>query len=305
MSALFSESGSLRGILDASARALERIYRDSGEPAATQSRTTRWLAADRWFIQAQIEELDAVLSKEFCRKLNRTRLPLAGPQPRVYRTIAETLGCLVSSPLGPQALGKLLTTPALAELFAPQRLGSSLTLAELWAVPPVVKLVLIESIARSVTDWPLDSERCECEVRSAMECLHSLTRIRWSSLIESISLVHHILSQDPYGVYLKMEFDSRDLYRHAVENLASESGKSEEYIAKWAVALAWEASREEGRERECDAGYYLIGPGIRQLRRRAGLGTSFGNRLRQLALAAPNVTYAGGIAVLTALFTLA
>src|SRR5579864_8944 len=300
MSALSLETDFLRRILGTSTRTLQRLYRDlSQESPVSRPRAAEWLLADRWFIESQIDELDAALSREYCRKLARCQRHWGRPEPRVYHAISGTLGCLVSSPLGPHALGRLLTPAALAELFSPERLVASLTLAELWAVPPILKLVLLEKIAQSLSTWSLASEQCECEVRSAIECLHSLGRIRWRVLIESISIVHHILSRDPAATYAKMDFESRDMYRHVIDNLAMEARQSEEFIATLAVTLADEASRGGGRLSETHVGYYLVGPGVPQLRLRGGLRASWPTKLRELALRTPNLIYVGSILALT------
>jgi len=108
-------------------------------------------------------------------------------QPRVYRAISGTLECVVSYAYATQDLGRFLTTQTLAELFSPERFGACLTLAELRALPPVVKLVLIERIAALLSSQTLDSAESQQALRSAIECLRSLHRIRWQDLIESIS----------------------------------------------------------------------------------------------------------------------
>jgi len=300
-------SNFLREVLTKNAQTIRQVFREISQETdeASQSRMAALLLGHRWFIESQIDELEATLSREYCQKLVRAEGHANAGEPRIYRVISGTLGCVASTAFGPQALGKLLTTPALAELFKPERLGETLTLAELWAIPPVVKLVLIEIISRTVSSSHLDSARCELEVLSAIECLHSLGRIRWSALIESISVVHQILARDPSGVYLKMEFQSRDMYRHAVEDLAADCGCDEESVAHLARILAEEAFRACGDERKSHVGYYLIGPGTSHLRQRGQLRPSWPVRLRELALRVPNLIYIGGTVALTAAGTAA
>ncbi|HEV2201997.1 MAG TPA: glucoamylase family protein [Bryobacteraceae bacterium] len=291
----------LRGVLVDSARILRRVYREiSRLPAESRPPVASWLLGQQWFIQSQIEELGSALSQEYCQQLIRAEGYGQKAEPRVYSVISSTLGCVISSPLAPQALGKLLTTAALAELFNPDRLGTALTLAELWAIPPIVRLVLIEKIARSVSDRPLDSSHCESVVLGAIGCLHSLGRIRWQTLIESISTVHHILSRDPAGIYLEMDFESRDLYRHRVEGLAKQSERSEESVATLAATLAGEAVDLHDDSRRSHVGYYLVGSGIADLRKRGGLRVPWPSKFQELALRFPNLVYIGGIAIATA-----
>jgi hypothetical protein len=292
----------LRQTLAASSRTLREVYRNtSRETAALQSRSIACLLTDWWFIDSQLGELSAALSKEFCRKLQKAARFHREPESRVYGVIDSILGCVISSAFGPLALGKLLTTEALAELFGAGRLGASLSLVELWAIPPVVKLVLIEKLAQLVSTPSAAADQREREAYSIIECLHSLDRIRWSHLIESISSVHRLLSADPAGVYPRMEFESRDLYRRAVEALALEAHSEEEYIAQLAVVLAREAQASGGKK--AHVGYYLTGAGVRDLRSRGKLRRSVATCLRDVAYRLPNLAYISATAVLTTAFT--
>ena len=307
LDAVHFRSNFLGEVLATNARTLRHFFQELSLESddAKPSPAATLLLGHQWFIESQIDELEATLTREYCQKLNHAERPAAWRDPRIYRVISRTLGCVVSSTFGPQALGKLLTTAALAELFKPERLGEPLTLAELWAIPPVIKVVLLEIISHAVLRSPVDSTRCELEVLSAIECLHSLGGIRWSSLVESISVVHQILARDPSGAYLEMEFQSRDLYRHAVENIAADCDCDEEAVARLAVVLAEEALQASGDKRESHVGYYLVGPGVSRLRQRGELRPSLAVRLRELALRIPNLLYIGGTVALTAAWTAA
>ena len=50
--------------------------------------------------------------------------------------------------------------------------------------------------------------------------LRLISTFDWSEFFESVSLVEQVLRRDPAGVYGRMDFRSRDRYRHAVEELA-------------------------------------------------------------------------------------
>ena len=306
MSVAFLESDPLRKIFIGSARALERVYRTiSRDDPDSLTRAARWLQGDRWFIQAQMEELDTTLTAKLCRKLVHPQEGKAEAEPSIYGAISNTFNCLLSSPVGLHSLGKMLTTPALAELLSPERLGTSLGTAELAAVPSLVKLVLVERLARCASSGPLDSDQCGVEVCSAIECLHALARIRWQTVVELISPVHRILSQDPSGTYAKMDIESRASYRRAVATLAQESGNTEEHVARCAVTLAWQASLTAEGSAQCDAGFYLIGAGIAQLRHYGNIRAALSTRIREAVLRAPNAVYIGGIFLLTAVLTFA
>src|SRR5688572_20893451 len=84
----------------------------------------------------------------------------------------------------------------------------------------------------------------------------------WPVFVERVSIVEGILQADPAGAYARMDFPTRDRYRHSVEQLARAAKTSESAVAEVAVALA-----KEGREadplndRRHHVGYYLISRG--------------------------------------------
>ena len=84
-----------------------------------------------------------------------------------------------------------------------------------------------------------DAVRAEHQ-RQAMNHLsmgNSITSLRlcatldWNEYIEGVSLIERILQRDPPGVYGRMEFTSRDRYRHAVEALADPTGEAQVRVA--------------------------------------------------------------------------
>ena len=92
-----------------------------------------------------------------------------------------------------------------------------------------------------------DAVRAEHQ-RQAMNHLsmgNSITSLRlcstldWNEYVEVVSLIEQILQRDPPGVYSRMEFASRDRYRHAVEALADPTGEAQVRVALRAIgALA-------------------------------------------------------------------
>ena len=57
--------------------------------------------------------------------------------------------------------------------------------------------------------------------------LRLISTFDWSEFFESVSPVEQVLQRDPAGVYGRMDFRSRDRYRHAVEELASPTGEAQ------------------------------------------------------------------------------
>src|ERR1700730_11285051 len=93
-----------------------------------------------------------------------------------------------------------------------------------------------------------------------------LSTLDWRDFFESVSLIDPVLGRDPAGAYLKMEFATRDRYRHVVERISKQARVSEVEVAETAVRMAAEADHNVVvAEPRSHVGYYLIGPGRFQL----------------------------------------
>ena len=68
--------------------------------------------------------------------------------------------------------------------------------------------------------------------------LRLISTFDWSEFFESVSLVEQVLQRDPAGVYSRMDFRSRDRYRHAVEELAVPTGEGQLLLALKSVERA-------------------------------------------------------------------
>lgn len=127
----------------------------------------------------------------------------------------------------------------------------------------------------------------------------------WHAFVETLSETEQILRTDPAGFYARMDFATRDTYRHAVEHLARGRGLGELQVAQAAVALAAAAPSEPGVAVARHVGYYLVDDGrphlVRALAERPASALSPAARLRALHLLA----YLGPVATLTALGTFA
>ncbi|MEO8011760.1 MAG: cyclic beta 1-2 glucan synthetase, partial [Dokdonella sp.] len=90
-----------------------------------------------------------------------------------------------------------------------------------------------------------------------------------------LSRIEQILSTDPAGVYAKMDFATRDDYRHVVERFARKAAMPEEDVANAALRLAQDAALAHGTQAaQAHVGYYLIDAGRGQLQRGCGLNAT-------------------------------
>jgi cyclic beta-1,2-glucan synthetase len=131
--------------------------------------------------------------------------------------------------------------------------------------------------------------------------LRLVSTFDWSEFFESVSLVEQVLQRDPAGIYSRMDFQSRDRYRHAVEEQAEPSGEAQVRVALKSIERARQAAEQAPDAREAHVGYYLIGAGRRQFEKSIGWSPVFHQRLRRLFFRHATPGYLGTIALGTAL----
>src|SRR5690606_20564276 len=144
----------------------------------------------------------------------------------------------------------------------------------------------------------------EVLVSNSIGSLRELAALDWRTFVEAMSLVEHALAQDPAGVYPRMDFATRDRYRHAVEELARRGPASELDVARQAVERAASAPREAG-EPAWHVGYHLVDAGRPAFVQALGARRSWLARLRARAGRLRLMPYAGSIVALTLVFTFA
>jgi len=106
---------------------------------------------------------------------------------------------------------------------------------------------------------------------NSITSLRSISSIDWADIFEALSSVEQILREDPSGIYPRMDFESRDYYRHQIEKLAASLNSTENRIAMAAVECAEEASAlSDARDPICHVGYYIIGKGKGKLKEKTG-----------------------------------
>ena len=131
--------------------------------------------------------------------------------------------------------------------------------------------------------------------------LRLISTFDWSEFFESVSLVEQVLQRDPAGVYGRMDFRSRDRYRHAIEELAVPTGEGQLLLALKSVERARQIHVRTPDARDAHVGYHLIGAGRRQFERSIAWQPTLQARARRLFFAWATPGYLGAIAAGTAL----
>src|SRR5450759_1957691 len=145
----------------------------------------------------------------------------------------------------------------------------------------------------------------QVSISNSIGSLRFLGAMDWREFVETMSVVEQKLREDPEGVYAKMDFATRDRYRHVVEKIAKASRLSESEVARKAIQLAHEgAARKDGDDhRAAHVGFYLIGKGLPQLERMAEVRLSTAEAVRQMSCQFPLLLYFGTLVLMTVIFT--
>jgi hypothetical protein len=102
----------------------------------------------------------------------------------------------------------------------------------------------------------------QVSVANAITSIRFLDAFEWRDFFEYASLVEQVLREDPAGVYGRMDFTSRDRYRHAVEGIAKRSPLGEIEVAEAVVSHCLEAMRADPADAlGSHVGYYLVSAG--------------------------------------------
>ena len=343
-----------------------------------------WLLDNFYLIEEQIRTARRHLPKDYSRELPRLLDGLSAGLPRVYDIALETIS---------HSDGRI-DSQSLSRLVAAYQTVSVLKLGELWAIPIMLRLALIENLrrvgARIAGDrldrnqadyWAdrivgvagkdpknlilaiADMARSNPPLRSAFVAefarrlqgqgpalampltwieqrlselsltidhlvqsenqqqaadqvsmsnsigsLRFLGTMDWREFVETMSVVEQTLREDPGGTYGKMEFSTRDRYRHVVEKIAKSGRLSEGDVAAEAVRLAYESAVKKygsqgGDHRTAHVGYYLIDKGLPCLEEKAQVRLSASRTLRKMGSRFPLLLYLGAVTFMTAIFT--
>jgi len=339
-----------------------------------------WLLDNFYLIEEQIQMAKRHLPRGYSRELPRLLNSPSAGLPRVYDIVLELISHEDAQ----------IDAGSLSAFIAAYQTVDSLKLGELWAIPIMLRLGLIENLQRVATlltiaradrdlaavwidrlqdmaekdpshlvivvadmaksDLPVSSSfvaefsqrlsrqspvlhlaRSWLEQRLAEQGLtieqlvqqesqnqaanrvsvsHSIASLRflsamdWKAFVESLSLVEETLRSDPASVYRKMDFSTRDRYRHSVEAISRYSQFSEAEVAHKAVQLAADGARLKGHEdRTAHVGFYLIDQGHAKLGRMANVRWPWGTIIERSIRRFPLTFYVGGIVAMTLLAT--
>ena len=375
-----ARSRSLTPLLDDSATLLDEAYEflNAATRAAQPIPSEDWLRDNYHVVQDQVRAVRQDLPRKYYAQLAKLADgPYAG-YPRVFALARELVA---------HTAGRFDLQTLIGYVSAYQR-GVALDIGELWAIPIMLRVALIDELSRRGEDvltasrnreearrWglrimksPARADRTIEEVLTARSRAHKplppafvvellqwlrdqpstpatawqglhraleaqgdspeamlrrehqreaanqlaigniITTMRlvsasdWPVFVERVSVVERILEADPAGAYARMDFPTRDRYRHSIEQLARGAKKSESDVARRAVALAREVQGSDPQnDRAHHVGYYLISRGRFRLETDVGYPPTAGERVSRFVFSHPVLGYLGGIAFSIAL----
>ncbi len=145
----------------------------------------------------------------------------------------------------------------------------------------------------------------QVSIRNCINSLRVIAHTRWAGVVEAVSVVERILKRDPARVYARMDFHTRDRYRHVVEEIARRGHLDEHVVANGAVQCALDAKEAHVQSpRRLHVGYYLIDAGRSLLEETLGVRPDVGQRLRRAMRARPTPVHLGMISILTVVIAL-
>ena len=144
----------------------------------------------------------------------------------------------------------------------------------------------------------------QLSISNSIGSLRFLGAMDWRQFVETMSVVEQGLREDPGGVYGRMDFATRDRYRHVVEKIAKSGRLSESEVAHEAIRLAREGGgRGDGDDRTNHVGFYLVDKGLAELEGLAGVRLSFPEAVKKATRRFPLIFYLGTIGLITAILT--
>lgn len=269
----------------------------TAEPQATKA--AEWILDNYFQVERAIRQIRKDMPNAFYLRLPSLEGPDHKGLPRVF--------CLAHGLL--DATHLQLSLRAAVEFTNAYQTRTPLTIAELWALPTMLRLACLEILVeassilfpklrppfgeRAASDTVASIDPTE-RIARALASLRIISSVSWKDFFDLTSQVEATLQKDPAGVYSRMDFDTRDRYRKAIEDIAAGAGVSELKTAKEVVAQAGNAT---GEKRRSHVGYWLIGDGHREIERLTGYRPSPAAAAQRFLLRHAGPVYGAALAI--------
>ncbi|MDI5934061.1 GH36-type glycosyl hydrolase domain-containing protein [Halomonas kalidii] len=259
-----------------------------------------WLLDNHYHARRAVRQVGQDMPGSFYRRLPPLAHTLPGVetgQPRIYALVHGLL----------QASRLQLSLSLCVDFLQAYQERSPLNIAELWALPTMLRLACLEVLIGAfgrlfpAVSSPLGISAAvpalevlddtECIAR-ALSGLMVISTLQWQDVIDRTSVIEATLRCDPADVYPRMDFETRDVYRRAIETLASHGDMSE-----WGTAEALVARCREvhGDPLLSHVGYWLVDEGRGEFEAQLGLHLPRGHAWRRQLKRSAGPLYAASL----------
>jgi cyclic beta-1,2-glucan synthetase len=287
-------------------RAAYAAFRGESSRDLAFTRASEWLLDNFHLVEQTLRLVREDLPEQYYDELPKLEGTALKGYPRIFALAWEWVGYNQDQ----IDLVQTMTYVQQYQQVAPLKIG------ELWALPNMLRIGLLEHLARAAAELTgisapkgmseLPSEfdspapANEIIVANCIISLRLLSVTDWKDFLEQTSRVEQILREESAGIHANMDFGTRNSYRNVIEDLARHSTFSEEEVARAAVNFAAGAAAETPG-RQGHAGYYLRDAGRAKLENYIHYRPGFKEGMRRALLASPTLTYLGSIGILSAL----
>jgi cyclic beta-1,2-glucan synthetase len=287
-----------------------RYFRGITNQKEALTYASEWVLDNYYIIRQAIQQIEEDLPFGYFNQLPRLENSSYQGFPRIYAIARDIL-----------AYQHYLLDPIELESVLIQCQDNiTLTMGELWALPIFLRYGLIEFLAQTLIEviqpaiMPklpiLDPQLHRKElpfsetvttngdaannnnIANIILSLRTISEQNWSDFFESISCLERTLRKDPAGIYPRMDFKTRDIYRKEIEVLSIATGLEESNLAEITIDLAGSTDH---------VGEFLLGKKRPILEQNIGFQPDFKTSFKRFIFRHATVVYLSAIFALTIL----
>lgn len=265
-------------------RRFDAILRDIAREDPTKIRQTafaRWILDNSHLVRQALQQIEGDLPATYHRQLPSVAVRDVGLVARVFGLIDETVDAS-GLPLDCRTLEVFCR-----DYSSPASLRTRLTLGELWAVPIILRVILLTRLCEAaelcqagVIEDQDESDGAVDIIAGCITSLRTVATFTWRTFVDRTSVVEKTLRRDPSRFYARMDFETRDRYRDAIEQIARGTSLEQWEIAEAALTLARQAERDGDVQHRTHIGYYVVDNGRQALHKAVGFRSSIKERLK-------------------------
>jgi cyclic beta-1,2-glucan synthetase len=245
-------------------------FRKVSQQKLSLTLASEWVLDNYYIIRQALLQIEEDLPSGFYKQLPKlTSGPLIG-FPRIYAIARAAISYqhFLLDPIEMQAI------------FIQFQEQVPLTMGELWALPIFLRYSLIEFLAHALVSaihpvkppklppvvpqlpgisdplsaWETAAGEAanKVSIANTILSLRTISEQNWSDFFESVSCLERTLREDPAGVYPRMDFKTRDMYRKEIETLSFATGRDENELGEIAINLARAAVPERSNANQED-----------------------------------------------------